>query len=436
MYGYILYHPQMAADWENMYATYSENKPIRRTTLKRSTTLPGTADESTSITNPANRPSSSDINKVDASPSTVRRHYVNLAGTIPSTKRGDGHEDPLYVNLPIRKSEGDDSSSSTYENWSPKIISGGNTKLKSNQYNPSISLVLKKPIPPPLLVKRHELKSNQAEAQRIGSKTDSFIVPTIPDDSNYSLVTFGKALDTKKNKKETIKEHQGNQSQATERNVVSSTSTASTENSDDNDGPESRRSTLTPDGVKRNTKPSNGSNDTHYKESTSTATTTNSRAGTDEGRGDIETSLNSHTMSKLAKLTQLPSPGRKDGGTTATIQDGGSSSTSSVATKTKKTFSYHNSSTTQVNKTQATPSRSKGSLKYHYTSNSVDTPGDSHSELVKKLSKQRQKVERQLSTENDSDTQGLSRLADSLLSKDDLSKFGIVEDESGGSFVV
>lgn len=143
-----------------MYESFHENRPIRRATVKRSTTVPG-RHSSTTI-NQLQRPASS-----DESPPTIPRTYKKVA-----TSQVNGHTDDshLYVNickLPQTTSE----DSPIYQNF-----------IHSK---PQLTLPATPIPPPPIVIKRHEMSSSPEDAELKGKQTDSFIVPNL----HYSQVS-------------------------------------------------------------------------------------------------------------------------------------------------------------------------------------------------------------------------------------------------------
>lgn len=461
----------MAADWENMYNSYSENRSIRRTTLKRSTTLPRSqsADEGTgsSPSNLSTRPSSSDRN-LGVSPS-MRRPYVNLTGIVPvnNNKKKDDEAEHIYENVSSQQKTEISSTSPTYENWTPKMMSPKTTPTHTVlNVSPSLPL-FKKPIPPPLIIKRHELMSDQNEAKKIGSATDSFIVPNL---THYSQVSVGGSLELsgehekppvwekeeeqdeeeqheeewikQKAKFEEIGQTLYNEVQAklsrasdavistkegdSELSVTASDSFEKEQRDTLTNGSDSkhsadkteRRNTLTPDNV-------------DSEEIVDEKPMPKIKKGEDliakvESTKKDERLVNSSSpqmMTKLAQLTQLPQRTN--------------SPVDSIPPTSSKSFSVHQTTVGHVFK----PSKSlpKGYRKPHFSRSAEQ----GETELNKKLERQRKRLDKQLSFEqstkpkNDSGLNTTLSVDLSLLKEGtDLSKFGIIEDESGGSFIV
>ena len=425
----------MASDWDNMYTSFSENKPIRRTTVKRSTTLPGSQpiDENNSPPTQLTRPFSSgkNIKTLDMSPSTTRKPYVNLACmALPdNTKQQNGDEEHLYENLPNLKPK---KSSITYENWTPKIM-GSKTTPTHNSLTPSVSLLSsKKQIPPPLIIKRHEMMGDQNEAERIGNQTDSFIVPNL---THYSQVSIGENLElvteTEGEEEEWIKqkaiiEEMGralfNEEPSTKTSPKNGNITPKeTESGRSCDSDElERRDTLTPNSVAK--KPVDYSSDEDEDSPLPKIEKREDSRTRVEGRDVRSQSINyPETKSKLAQLTQLPQQRTDGAGEHSPLPNG------------SKSFSHHTSDGIKIKKYSRT--MPKGYNKSQ-ASHSLDY---GHSELIKKLERQRQRVDRQMSMEDpDSSGPGKTHSTDeSLLRRENsLSKFGIVEDKLGGTFIV
>ncbi len=412
----------MAADWDNLYSSFSQKKPIRRATIKRRTTLPGgshSVDETSSMPSlhPA-RPSSSDRN-LSVSPSSIKRHYVNV------TVKKQDFEEPVYENLPNQKKEKTRESAPAYENWTPKIKNVDKPVATHNPVTPSSSLpMFKRPIPPPLVIKRHELNSNQSAAERLGNKTDSFIVPSLTQ-SHYSQVVVGSSLEQHE-EDQAMADEEEDKEWIKQKAKIEEMGRAifSQENSFDNgtkeieadeDQYDQRRSTLTAEDVSRRS---------HRTDNEEEKSTPPIEKGEDlitkvesTKKYDIKSTASSSHMSKLAQLTQLP--GRKD---VTSLQDG--------IPPSSKSFSF------QSQTHNVSGQKSKSSRKGRNSLQSNRSFDHGTAELIKKLEKQRNRLDRQLSGDN-----LVTRSADDSILKGveedkNLSMFGILEDEAGGSFIV
>lgn len=177
-----------------MYNTFSDERPIRRTTLKRSITNPGNKSNNGSHLFSVNqqRPASSDEKKPKEPeiPPHVPRPYANLE-TVPLEKVNGVLEENMYANVVHSKTvekKKVSTNNSIYENWQPNKTSSASSP-SSNESPPTSGSpsapVPTKPIPPPLILRRHELTANQEEAEAQGRETDSFIVPNL----HYSQVS-------------------------------------------------------------------------------------------------------------------------------------------------------------------------------------------------------------------------------------------------------
>ena len=178
-----------------MYNTFSDERPIRRTTLKRSITNPGNKSNNGSHLFSVNqqRPASSDEKKPKEPeiPPHVPRPYANLE-TVPLEKVNGVLEENMYANVVSHsktvEKKNVSNNDSVYENWKPKKTSSPSSPT-SNESPPTSGSpsapVPTKPIPPPLILRRHELTTNQEEVEAQGRETDSFIVPNL----HYSQVS-------------------------------------------------------------------------------------------------------------------------------------------------------------------------------------------------------------------------------------------------------
>ena len=179
-----------------MYNTFSDERPIRRTTLKRSITNPGSKSNNGSHLFSVNqqRPASSDEKKPKEPeiPPHVPRPYANLE-TVPLEKVNGVLEENMYANVVSHSKTVEKkkvpNNDSVYENWKPNKTSSVSSPTNNESPPPTSGSpsapVPNKPIPPPLILRRHELTTNQEEAEAQGRETDSFIVPNL----HYSQVS-------------------------------------------------------------------------------------------------------------------------------------------------------------------------------------------------------------------------------------------------------
>ena len=302
--------------------------------------------------------------------------------------------------------------------------------------------------------------SDQNEAKRIGNTTDSFIVPSL---AHYSQVSVGGSLvlsgehdkplqeEKEEEKREEKKEEEEegwvkqkakieeigrvlykevNERSSGGSDLVMKESDSRLSGSDTYEIME-RKSTLTADNVNKEQLEEMQPPETVEKtensitkvESAKKDETTVSKVETNNKRDERSASSSSpHTMSKLAQLTQLPS--RRGDGT---------SSPNDNKLPGTKSFSVQSSSMSpKIRKLPKT-------LPKGYT-RKPQTSVDSHeaSELKKRLEQQRKRLDKQLSCDDAAphrNNSGMSHSAE-LEGKNSLSKYGIVEDETGGSFIV
>ena len=422
----------MAADWDNLYSSFSQKKPIRRATIKRRTTLPGgshSVDESSSMPSlHPPRPCSSDRN-LNVSPSSIKRPYVNV------TVNKQNFEEPVYENLPNQKKEKTRESAPTYENWTPKIKKPEQTvATPHNPVTPSSSLpMFKRPIPPPLVIKRHERKSDQSEAERLGSKTDSFIVPSLAQ-PHYSQIIVGSSLEQHEEEDQAVVDEEEDEewikqkakieemgraifSKVQENNSVDNDMK---ESNNDEDQYEQRRSTLTPEYASRHAQKTDNDNNIEEKSTRSIEKGEDLITKVESTKKHDKSTASSSHMTKLAQLTQLP--GRSD---FTSVQDG--------LPPSSKSFSFQSQTYNaggQKSKSSRTLPKGRNTLQSNHSFDQSQT------ELIKKLEKQRRRLDRQLSSDH-----LVTRSADDSILKGveedkNLSMFGIEEDEAGGSFIV
>ena len=444
----------MAADWENMYTSFSENKPIRRTTVKRSTTLPGSQpnEEKSSPLTQSSRPSSSDrsIKKLDVSPLTTRRPYVNITCMTESKKKQDNDEEHIYENLQSNQKSETQKSTPTYENWTPKIMSPKVTPNHS-PLTPTASMPpsSRKPIPPPLIIKRHELSNDQKEAERIGRQTDSFIVPNLP--THYSQVSIKETLELVTEKADDpsdedeewikqkakieemgralFKDKSTTEKPFTNGSIIpKETESGSTELEE-----MERRDTLTPSAVLNMHTDSSDEDELPLQKIEKGEDLITRVEITKRDNKPSSVSYSPQLKSKLAQLTQLPQQ-RTDG--THSMPQQRTDGTYSMLQTSSKSFSHHIiDDGIKIMKQHPSRTMPKGFKK---SSNSLDY---GQSELVKKLERQRQRMDKQLSIDekDNGSNPGRSHSTDETLLKMEntsLSKFGIVEDKLGGTFIV
>lgn len=374
-----------------MYASFSDGKPVRKATVKRRSTLPGSKTfNGHSEVSP--RPASSD-EKSEAT-------YVNVV------KNGIS-EDHLYRNIPTSASQ-----DSTYENWTLGAKSCSSTPTNEAPVA-DLSYVSSKPIPPPLILRRHELSSNQSEeAELQKNNTDSFIVPNL----HYSQVSVVGPLEEDS---DTMKRSQSSVSTDT----LTPTSPA---HKKPLPPPKKNKPLYSNDKGALTTSDSDSfsesSGEIDKKEVVKIFESPNAKGGGDISVLDsiVEEKSNEVTMSstyspkmhtKLAKMTQLPQ-------------------TSSI----RKPHSKSVSKPSDNPPPKLTPSRT-------LPRNPPKEDDSSGSELFKKLNERRQKLERQLSGDvSNDDTDRDSTSSEGVLrwtndSKDlELTKFGIIEE--GSTFVV
>jgi sorting nexin-9/18/33 len=170
------YHRKLANEWENMYATFSEGRPTRKATLKRSSTIPNS--KAFCLMEMQQRPASSDEKK-----DNLFKDYVNIEA-VPLNDRSNEitKQHNLYTNI----------QQNVYENWTPTHTFNNATTPSSDDFSPSSPAEIvpvispTKPIPPPLIIRRHEASTEPSEEPN----TDSFIVPNL----HYSQVNVGGPL--------------------------------------------------------------------------------------------------------------------------------------------------------------------------------------------------------------------------------------------------
>ena len=398
-----------------MYASFYDNRPVRRATVKRSSTLPGyhnktQANNAVSEVQP--RPASS-----NERPPTDVQAYVNVTSSLPLSQVNGIIDGQLYNNVSTaQKPKSDDV---TYENWS---FCKSNSSTPTNESPPTVesSIITNKPIPPPLILRRHEV-ANQSEEDNSNVNTDSFVVPNL----HYSQVSVVGPLEDSD-----IKLH-SSESQSTSTGTLTPTSPINKKpapppkkNKPLYDKKSSSLFLATVSDTSESFSESSGETDRREVYETQHSSNRELNSIVEEKSNEAKataTSGNSayspimHT--KLAKLTQLPP-------------------TQTNSLPPRKGPSSSQSLTKLPSDIVTTPTRT-------LPRNINPTADNNGLELYKKLNERRQKLERQLSGDikasDDSDIRG-SNTSEGVLrwtgnnSEVDLTKFGIVEE--GASYIV
>ena len=412
--------------------SFSENRPVRKATIKRSTTVP---ESITSFNDPLlqlqqqNRPASSGTKEEKGGEvSTTPGQYVNLEG-IQLDKINGLTEEHIYANIPAhtKLSYQVKNTAVVYENWQPGKTSTTSSIQTSSTSTPPIvnSPVPNKPIPPPLILRRHELSNDLQEAVKQGNQTDSFMVPNL---LHYSQVSVGDPID-----------EFDEEEKPEEKEIVSQIVPQK------DDSPVNKHRPI-PHSREQNSPSLVGENPVSDKtdvisessgeiEGELHQTTQNKDEGTvkkeviEESNKSInlsnQSSYSPQLHTKLAKLTQLPNKN-------------GISPTLSKKPGPSKSFTQHQPQV-KVSSMRSLPRGVKLP-----SSKSLDEGG---SELLKKLKEQRNRLERQMSGEvvisehctviSHNKTERYQNQTDNKDSDtNNLSTFGIIEDEQGGSYIV
>ncbi|XP_003384967.1 PREDICTED: uncharacterized protein LOC100640359 [Amphimedon queenslandica] len=138
------YHKNLASEWESLHDSFYEKRPVRKATVKRSVTMPGTKPENHNL--------SSIEQDQSLRPSSIDRKNLS---------NGVRPEDSVH-------NESSRDTNPTYENWPVSGVAAAANKPTH------------KPLPPPPpIAQRHKISSSPEDSITYGHQTDSFILPNL-----------------------------------------------------------------------------------------------------------------------------------------------------------------------------------------------------------------------------------------------------------------